>query len=169
MVERVSQAPTKGEIRAVRKALYRRDRLDTLKHLAREIARLMNFDPAVPLAANDVRNPPGSGPLWFLPATGEIDPHVLEAAHACDTVAATLRAIRHDVGQVTFPTADKQHLMASLDAEATSWTVRGAMWRAPGKPDVEAFVADVSRHVDRTISEAKHVGVYLKTKRSLGL
>ncbi len=165
----MSHGPTKSEIRAVHKALYRRDRLNALKRLARDIARLMNFDPAAPLADNDVRNPPGSGPLWFLPATGEVDPHVLEAARACDTVATTLRAIRHDVGQVSFPAADKQHLMAALDAEAKSWTVRGAMWRDPGKPDVEGFVADISRHVDRAISEGKHVGPYLRTKGSLGL
>jgi hypothetical protein len=165
----VSQGPTKSEIRAVHKALYHRDRLAKLEHLAREITRLMNLDPETPLADDDVRNPPGSGPLWFLPATGEVDPHVLDAANACDTVATTLRAIRHEVGHVSFPAGDKQHLMASLDAEATSWTVRGAMWRAPDKPDVEAFVSDISKHVDRAISEAKHVTAYLTTKRKLGL
>jgi hypothetical protein len=165
----VSGAPSKSQIKAVRKALYQRDRLGKLNDLARNISVLMNFNPATELPINDVRNPAGSGPTWFVPATGAVDPGVLEAANDCDTIAATLMAIRHDVGQVSFPSSDKQHLMASLQAEATSWNVRGAMWRSPTAPDVEAFTKEIGGHVATAISEAEHVAVYLKTKRAVGI
>lgn len=114
----MNATPSKAQIKAVRKVLYQRDRLDKLNVLAKNISVLMNLNPATELPSNDIRNPAGSGPTWFVPATGAVDPGVQEAANDCDKIAAALMAIRNDVSQVSFPHDDKQHLMASLSAEA---------------------------------------------------
>ena len=160
--------PTKDQLHAVHKALYKRERLDQLADLNRNISVLMNFNPEHLLSPNDIRNPPGSGPTWFDPATGVVDQFVIEAAGDCDKIAAALMDMHDDVGTVDFPAADKQHLQAAIAAEAASWTARGQIWRAPTKPDVEAANEQIQQHVRVALSESRQVSAYLKSAHGVG-
>ncbi len=162
--------PTDKQIHELHRALYKRKRLKKLSDLVQETALLMNLDPTQELPPDDVRNPPGSGPQWFYPDTGAVDSNVLAAAQNCSEISKTLRAIRSDVADVSFPEADKKHVLAALDAEAASWSARGKAWGAAGPPaDVEATVATVSKHVSTSLAEAKQVRHYLLSKQELGL
>jgi len=160
--------PTNDQLQAVHKALYKRSRLDALTTLNRNIAVLMNLNPESELSPNDVRNPPGSGPTWFIPATGAVDQFVVEAAGDCDKIAAALMDMHDDVGTVDFPAADKQHLQAAIAAEAASWTARGQIWRAPSIPDVDAANEQIQQHVRTALSESQQVSAYLKTAQEVG-
>jgi hypothetical protein len=160
--------PTKDQLHAVHQALYKRERLQALATLRHNISVLMNFNPNQQLSVDDPRNPAGSGPTWFVPATGAVDPAVLEAANDCDQIATALMDMHDDVGGVEFPAADKQHLQAAIAAEAASWTTRGQIWRAPTKPNVEADTKRIEHHVATAISEVKHVSAYLKPLSEVG-
>ncbi len=165
----MSTHPTQAEIKAVRHALYKRNRLESLKERLSELAMTMNLNPTIQLQSNDIRNPSGSGPNWFLRSNGSVDPLVREGADLCDKIAHTILEIRHDVGQVGFPASDKDHLMMALQEEAASWTARGKAWRAPDAPHVEAVVSEISAHDKACIREVRHVQPYLKTKRDVGV
>src|SRR5262249_35484240 len=128
-----------------------------------------NFNPEVQLSPHDIRNPSGSGPNWYIQATGAIDRPVLEAAGVCDKIADTFMEIRHDVSKVDFPARDKQHLMTALREEAASWTARGHAWRNPNAKNVQAQVDSISKHVQAGVDAARHVQRYLVPANDLGL
>lgn len=85
----MSTHPTRAQIKAVRHALYKRTRLESLKERLSEVAMTMNLNPTIQLQPNDIRNPSGSGPNWFLRSNGSVDPLVLEGADLCDKIAQT--------------------------------------------------------------------------------
>jgi hypothetical protein len=167
--DRVSEKPSESQLKALHAAMYKHDRLEHLKTLMENIAVLMNFDPTRELPVNDVRGPSGTGPQWYVPATGKIDSAVLEAADDCDTIASVLLAIRKDVEAVDFPAAARGHVTASLAAEAASWTARGAFWRDPAKPNVQAVQQEIDGHFQTAIDQIKPVSHFLKTKQAVGL
>ena len=160
---------THRQIRAVQRALYKPQRLQRIKELAREISNGMNLNPNVTLQQHDIRNPAGSGPNWFIAATGAVDNNVIAAANQCDDLAKTILEMRADVDAVDFPADDKRHLKEALKQEAASWTVRGRAWRGAGSPNVDALVSDIAGHVNAAVTEAKHVGQYLNSKKEVGL
>ncbi len=161
--------PTAAQIRAVHHALYKRNRLHELKHRLAHATQMMNLNPEIPLSPKDIRNPPGSGPNWYLAATGAVDNPVLDAADTCDQIASVFLEIRHEVGQVDFPHTDKQHLMTALKEEAASWTARGHAWRNPNASDIEKQVSAISGHVQAGMNAAQHVQQYLVPAKDLGL
>ena len=72
--------PTHDQIKAVRKALYKRSRMQRLSDLMHNLAVSMNLNPSADLPTGDVRYPPGSGPQWFFPDTGAVDNLVIQSA-----------------------------------------------------------------------------------------
>ena len=44
----------------------------------------MNLDPTAVLPPNDIRNPAGSGPSWYIQDSGQLNPDVVQAASLCD-------------------------------------------------------------------------------------
>jgi hypothetical protein len=127
--------PSNKDIHAAREVLYDKDRRQKLKNELDSIVVLMNFDPGQPIAYNDPRVQPGAGPLWFVPANGAVDPAVLEAADRCDKVAAILRKMRDEIGDLDIDHDDRDHLKKGLNQQAKAWTTRGILWRDPGNPD----------------------------------
>jgi hypothetical protein len=164
-----SPTPTHAQVRALHHALYKTERLHHLQSRQHNIAVLMNLRPAASLPAKDVRSPAGSGPQWFVPATGAVDPAVREAADDCDAIATTLMAIHDDVAGVDFPDKLRGHVMASLKAEAASWNARASFWRSPAKPDVDAVVKRIAGHAKTAADQAKPVSRYLRTAQEVGL
>jgi hypothetical protein len=73
-------SPTSAQIHAVHKVLYDHKRLRTIANLSNNIQVLMNFSADAQLDPNDARSPAGSGPQWYIPATGALDPDVIAAA-----------------------------------------------------------------------------------------
>ena len=158
----MSSHPTQAQIHAVQKALYKHPRIARLKDIRQQLSQTMNFDPTAVLQPNDIRNPAGSGPNWFYASNGQVDQLVLHGAALCDQVAHTILQMRSDVASVHFPASDKHHLMNALREEAASWSARARAWRAPGAPDVQAMLADISGHVATAVQEAAHVRRYFK-------
>ncbi len=165
----MAKKPTQAQIRAVHHALYKRDRLRALKHRLADVRRAMNLNPEIPLSPRDIRNPPGSGPNWFIEATGAVDGIVLDAADLCDMIADAILVMRDDVAAVDFPAEDKHHLMTALQQEAASWTARGNAWRNPNTSNIEGQVNAILTHVTASVEAAKHVQRYLKPAEDFGL
>lgn len=165
----MAKKPTEAQIRAVHHAMYKRHRLHVLKKRLADIRLAMNLDPEIPLSPKDLRNPPGSGPNWYLRSDGSVDTIVLDAADICDKIAETFLEIRHDVGQVDFPEKDKQHLMTALKEEAASWTARGHAWRRPDANNVQNQVDTIAKHVEASVQAAQHVQRYLVPAKDLGV
>ncbi len=161
--------PSEAQIKALHHVLYERKRLHRLRTLQHNIAVLMNLNPEAELSSQDARAPAGSGPTWFLPANGAVDPLVLEAAKYGDEIAATLMSMHDDVAKVDFPHHLRAHVTAALKAEAASWTTRAAFWRSPTKPDVDAVVKSISGHVQDAIDHAKPVAKYFKSAQAVGV
>jgi hypothetical protein len=152
---------TNREIRAVRRVLYDRRRLRKLDAHLRSIDVLMNFDSHTTLSPDDIRVSPGSGPAWFVPATGELDPGVSEAAERCKRVAGILREIRRELAGVSFDGADKRHLRDALEAQAKAFSARAKAWAAPGRPDADAEASKISGHEADSLRNFKRVKPYL--------
>ena len=150
------------QVAAVRKVLYRRDRLRRLADHLFSIENLMNLNPAGPSPGLGL--PPGSGPPhWYIPATGKTSPSVLEAADRLDKVAQLLLEIRGGLAHVDFPSADKKHLRAGLAEQAAATRARARVWRAQQPPnDVQAAVAPITAHERASLNELKHVEPYLQ-------
>jgi hypothetical protein len=162
--------PTHHQIKAVHQALYKRSRMQKLSELMNNLAVSMNLNPSAELPGSDVRNPPGSGPQWFFPDTGAVDNLVIQAAGYCDQIAQTIIAMRGDIQQVNFPQADKQNLSKALSEEAASWTLRGQLWRASGKPaDPAQAAAQISAHLANATQAARHVQPYLRSAQQVGV
>jgi hypothetical protein len=148
-------------VAAVRKVLYQRSRMRRIVDHLDSIVALMNLDPAGRSPGPGI--PPGSGPHWYVPATGKISPSVLEAADRCDKVSALLLEIRDELAHVDFPSPDKQHLRAGLAEQAAALRARAKVWRAPAPPgDVQAAVAPIAAHERASLNELEHVAPYLK-------
>jgi hypothetical protein len=162
--------PTHDQIKAVHQALYKRSRMQKLSHLMNNLAVSMNLNPSAELPGSDVRNPAGSGPQWFFPDTGAVDNLVIRSAGYCDQIAQTILAMRADIEQVNFPQADKQNLSKALSEEAASWTLRGQLWRATGKPaDPDQAAAQISEHLAKAEQAAKRVRPYLRSAQEVGV
>lgn len=138
--------PTKREIRAVRKVLYERERARKMLDEARSIVVLMNFNPRGHIEQEDVRVTAGAGPLWFIPATGEVDPGVLEAAERSKRIAAMLRETRRELSDVDFDAEDKRNLRDALEQQAQALTKRAKAWTTPTVGDPETVAAGIHRH-----------------------
>ena len=162
--------PTHDQIKAVHQALYKRSRMQKLSDIMNNLAVSMNLNPSKELPGNDVRNPAGSGPQWFFPDTGAVDNLVIRSAGYCDQIAHTILAMRSDIQQVDFPQADKQNLSKALSEEAASWTLRGQLWRASGKPaDPDQAAAQISAHLANAEQAAKRVRPYLRSAQEVGV
>ncbi len=150
------------QVAAVRKVLYRRDRLRKLVEHADSIVALMNLNPTGP--SPGLGAPPGSGPpLWYVPANGKLDPFVLEAAGRLDKIADLLTQTRAELTHVDAPAADKRHLRAGLAEQAAAARARARAWRAPASPgDVEALVAPITAHERASATALSHVTQYLQ-------
>ena len=159
--------PTRAQMKAVHNVLYSPARTKRLSQLAIEIANRMNFDPEAELQERDIRNPPGSGPNWFIAATGAVDPLVIEAAGLCDQLAKTLLEMRSELAKVSIPAADKQSLLTLLDASAASWSARGRIWRAPNASDAKKAAAEISNHFVASMEASRKARLYLKKKGEL--
>lgn len=109
----------------MRRVLYGRRRLRRLYQHASSIDVLMNTDPGRALDPDDTRVRGGDGPNWVIPATGEINSAVLEAARRCDEIASIFLAIRRNLARVNFDRSDKRHLRAGLASQAYAWRARG--------------------------------------------
>lgn len=155
-------AAVDSRIRAVRKVLYEPRRLKKLATHLSSIAVLMNLDARNPLPPNDARVDAGSGPNWFVPATGKINPAVQQAADRCEAVASLLLETRNELAKVAFPATDKRHLLTALREEAAAWGARAALWRAPGRPGDGATRA-IASHLQASAREYAHVRRYLKS------
>jgi hypothetical protein len=149
------------EIRAVRKVLYNHRRLRKLDSHLTSIDVLMNFNVNATLPPDDVRVAPGAGPTWFIPATGELNSGVREAAERCDRVAGLLREIRRELAGVRFDGADKRHLRGALEAQAKAFSARSRIWGAPERPDAEAQAREIVRHEADALRNFKRVKPYL--------
>ena len=150
------------QVAAVRKVLYRRDRLRTLVDHVNSVVALMNLNPHAPSPGLGL--PAGSGPPhWYIPATGKISPSVAEAADRLDKAAELLLAIRTELAHVEFPASDKQHLRAGLAEQAAAMRTRARLWRAPAPPnDVQAAVAPIAAHERASLNALKRVAPYLQ-------
>ena len=144
--------PTKGEIVAAQKVLYRRGRLREMKDDVNSISVLMRIAPG---------SQPGVGPDFIIPATGAPGPGVKESIRRCRKIARNLREIAADLKDVKIPKADRKNLRAMVKEEATAWEIRADAWADPKRPDVEAVVKRISRHMRGAVDAATEVKVYL--------
>lgn len=153
---------SRREIRAVRGVLYDRKRLQDLHTQTTSINVLMNLDPSVPLNPGDVRIQPGAGPNWVIPATGQVDPAVVEAADRCRAIATTLLDMRRELQRLSLDPTDRRHLAAGLAEQAEAWHARADAWSEPGQPaDVDAAVASITVHEQASLRHFKKVTRYL--------
>ena len=122
---------------------------------------LMNTDPGEAIPSGDARVEPGAGPLWFIPATGAVDPAVLEAADRAEKVAAILAKMKRDLGELDIDRTDRGHLQEALDQQVQAWRIRARVWRDPGAPD-DTLWAKIADHETRSVRELKRVKDYVK-------
>jgi len=161
--------PSKQQVAAVHAVLYERRRLQNLHDEMQSIAVELNLDPRARLSPRDTRNPPGSGPNWFVPSTGAVDPAVLDAAKRCDKIAAILSEIAGELDGVDIPRADRDDLQSALSGEAAVWTLRGRSWRNPRpERDPQRFAATVAAHVQASVEAGYTVRAYRKRISELG-
>lgn len=153
---------TKREIKAVRRVLYKRERLRAMVAEVTSIDVLMNTGGKVVLDPDDARIP-GGGPRWLVGDDEEkaLDPSVAEAADRCDRLAKLLRETRSALKEVEFDSADKRELRNALEAHARAWVARGDAWRTLPAPDVKAAVNEISRHDKEAIRSYAKVDDYL--------
>lgn len=156
-------SPTAAQIQAVHQVLYDHKRMQRLANLSNNIQLSMNLSAEVEIGPDDPRGPAGSGPQWYIPATGALDPSVIAAAGYCDEIATTLKQIAHGISQVDLPKADKKHLIAGINAGAALCTARGRVWRASGDPgDPNSAATTISKHTQEMVQHLKHVKRYLE-------
>jgi hypothetical protein len=160
----VTPKPTDEQIKAVHRVIYDQKRLQAQSDLIHNIAVLMNLNQTAELSVNDIRNPAGSGPNWFDPATGAIDSSVTQAAGYCRQLAGTLTDARAEIAQLSIPDEDRKHLMAALAAEAESWTVRARIWTDPDPPkNPYTSAIAITQPLTAAAKEAAQVTPYLKS------
>jgi hypothetical protein len=161
--------PTSREIKAVRRVLYAKERERKMLDEARSIVVLMNFNPRGNIDQEDIRVTAGAGPLWFIPATGEVDPGVLEAADRSKRIAAMLRDTRRELKDVDFDADDKRNLRDALEQQAQALIKRAKAWTAPTVGDPEAIAADIHRHDAAAANSYSKVFAYLDENAFEGL
>ena len=144
--------PTHKQIKAVHEALYKHQRLQKQSDLLHNLGVIMNMNPAADLPTNDVRYPPGSGPQWFFPDTGQLDNNVLAAAQICDQIDGTILEMESDVKAVDFPAGDKQNLTNALSEEAASWSARAKFLRTPTPPAGGQAPSEINDHLDAALT-----------------
>lgn len=152
---------SKREIKAVRRVLYDRKRLREMLGEIRSIDVLMNTNPNLALPADDIRVSAGAGPVWFVLATGEIDPGVLEAARRTKRVAQLLRETRRELKDVDFDPDDRRELRKALDEQAKAMIVRADAWSTKGGDDPRAAAAKINRHDAEALRSYGKVSAYL--------
>lgn len=154
----------KEQVQAVQKVLYAHKRVNTLKDNLSSIATLMNLDPTAVLPPNDIRNPPGSGPSWYIQDSGQLNPDVVEAASLCDKVASSMKQMAGDLDHVDIPHGDRANLQTALTEQATVWTLRGRWWRNPNPPaDPTGLVNQISGHAKASANASGKVKRYYKS------
>ncbi len=151
------------QVAAVHKVLYKQKRLQALSDNLESISVLMNSDPTSPLQSNDIRNPPGSGPSWYIQDTGQLNPDIVQAASLCDQVASLMKEMARDLDDVSIPHGDRANLQTALTQQATVWTLRGSWWRDPNPPaNPQALVQQIGTHTDASLNAASKVQRYYK-------
>ncbi len=154
---------TRAEIRAVQRIIYDDRRTKKLSTEIESIVVLMNLDPGRALPSDDARVQAGSGPLWYIPATGKLTPAVLEAADRCDRVAEILTKMRRDLADVKVNKSDRRHLREALEQQAKGWRKRATSWRDPGRPGA-SIAKGIAEHERNSAEELKKVNAYLEVK-----
>lgn len=139
---------SRDEIRAVRKVIYDRDLRRKLNTQLDSIRVLMKVD--------------DEGPTWVYPANGQPTVAVLDAAERCDKIAALLRKTRRRLADVDIDRSDKSRLRDGFAQLAQAWERRGAVWRAPSKPDVEAEAAAIAEHERAAFRKFKRAPEYFE-------
>jgi hypothetical protein len=152
---------TPAEIAALRKVLYDPERNREFRTHLSSIDVLMNLSRRGRVAPKGV-GVPGGGPTWFIPSTGAVNASVREAAARCRKIAVLIRETRRELAGVSFDATDKRDLLAALDAQAESWEARGAVWAAPGKPNVAADAKRVSGPEGEAYRRYQRVRDYLR-------
>lgn len=166
----MAQKPTAHEIRAVQSVLYKQGRLEKISELVNNVVVLMNLDPSANIPSSDSRYPAGSGPQWYLPSDGSLAPSVTEAVGYCDQLVTLIGAMRQEISKLSFPQADKRHLLTALSENAMVWTTRANLWRAAAPPaDSNAAAASIAEHMTASANASKHLRPYLKSAQDLGL
>jgi hypothetical protein len=138
---------------AVKKVLYKPDRIRQLVDHLSSIDVLMNLNPANFIRTGDPRVQAGAGPLWYVtpsdlyhPAKVKLSPEVIEAADRCDKIADLLLQTRDELAKVDLPARDKQSLHTALTESAQAMRARASAWRAPGRIDADRAAASIVAH-----------------------
>lgn len=161
--------PTEQQVAAVHAVLYERSRVQALHDELQSIAVELNLDREAQLSPKDRRGPAGSGPNWYVPATGAVDPAVLDAAKRCDKIAAILTEIAGELEGVDISRTDRADLQSALSEEAAVWTLRGRWWRDPHPAkDPKQLAATIAAHVQTSVAAGYKVRAYRKPVSELG-
>ena len=154
--------PTKDQIKAVRAVLYDHAQLKLIAEDIQQINLLMNLA-GPPLPSNDVRIAVGTGPRWVIPATGAVDPAVLDAVARCQKLAKRLQAIGDALADLDLPADDKHELTTAMHEQAQTWTARARLWGQAGKPsDPAGALATITAHQTASDAAVKKVTAYLR-------
>ncbi len=154
-------SPTSAQIKAVQAVVRDHAQLRAMKEDIQQINLLMNLA-GPPLPENDVRVAVGDGPEWRIPATGALDPAVLEAVSRCQDLAQRLESMSSALGKLDLPSGDRQALVTVLHELALVWTARATLWRNPKPPgDATSAAAAISAHQTASTAAAKKVQAYL--------
>jgi len=156
------QGPTKSEIKAVQKVLYKHARLQQIFDDYSSIDALMHLD------MNTVSV--GVGPSWFVPATGKLDPTVTEAVKRCHRIAANQRAIAGELKTLKIDPGDRKTLVTAMTEQAASWDARGDAWgqnSAPSEHYIKSTVAKIKQHQANATAAAHEVRAYMKSTEDL--
>ena len=149
------------KVAAVRKVLYQHARIRRLQDHQVSIVNLMNLDPGG--TPPGLGRTAGSGPNWYVLATGALSPSVVEAAARCDKVADILLEIRDELGSVDFKRTDKVNLRAALAEQAAGFRIRARVWGAPARPvNAAATAAAIAGHESESVRRLRKVAKYLK-------
>jgi hypothetical protein len=156
-------APTAAQIRAVRQVIHDRARHRAMAEDIQQINLLMNLNPTgPPLSSTDVRVAAGDGPEWRIPATGALDPAVVDAVARCEDLAKRFESMSQAIGNLDLPHDDRRSLVTALHESALTWTTRATFWRDPEKPrDPKGTVAAITAHQVASDAAAAKVKAYL--------
>lgn len=155
-------APTKAQVRAVRAVLYDHAALAGLAQDIQQINLLMNLA-GPPLPPDDVRIAVGTGPQWVIPATGAVDPAVLDAVARCQSLVKRFSAMATAIADLDIPRDDKRHLTTAVREQALTWSARAQLWAEPGAPtDPTGTVANITAHQAAADAAVKQVQAYLR-------
>jgi hypothetical protein len=158
----VKKGPTKAEIRAVQKVVYKHARTQQIFDDYSSIDVLMHLNPAV--------NPPGIGPEWFVPDNGKLDPSITESVMRCRRISSNLQAIGKELKAVNFDSSDRKTLITALNEQAATWDARADAWvqnSGPSEGYINSTVAKIEKHQAAAAAAAHKVRAYLKSTEEL--